>query len=146
MNYYGTNKWGHDLAFHSGGLPFVLSINDVPEAWKLYGRAGSITRLCSGKNGSKPAAGSGNPVCGAGMAEAILRIEAAILCPTQGPRQARTRSAPGPRQARARPAPGPQSDFGGERGRISDFGGEKFGSTGLAFPSLLRTFRPQRER
>ena len=24
------------------GLPFVLSINDVPEAWELYSRAGSI--------------------------------------------------------------------------------------------------------
>ena len=100
------------------------------------------------------------------------RIEAAILCPTQdcqgrtrpapgphqartrppgphqarpapGPNQARTKPAPGPHQARTRLAPGPhqartrlQSNFGLERGRISDF----------AFPSLLRTFRPQRER
>ena len=62
MNYYGTRRRGHDLAFHSelrdalfaSGLPFVLSINDVPEAWELYSRAGSITRLCSGKNSSKP--------------------------------------------------------------------------------------------
>ena len=62
MNYYGTRRRGHDLAFHSelrdalfaSGLPFLLSINDVPEAWELYSRAGSITRLCSGKNGSKP--------------------------------------------------------------------------------------------
>ena len=54
MNYYGTRRRGHDLAFHSelrdalfaSGLPFVLSINDVPEAWELYSRAGSITRLC----------------------------------------------------------------------------------------------------
>ena len=61
-NYYGTRRRGHDLAFHSelqdalfaSGLPFLLSINDVPEAWELYSRAGSITRLCSGKNGSKP--------------------------------------------------------------------------------------------
>ena len=37
----------------ASGLPFVLSINNVP-AWELYSRAGSITRLCSGKNGSKP--------------------------------------------------------------------------------------------
>ena len=36
------------------GLPFLVSINDVPEAWELYSRAGSITRLCSGKNSSKP--------------------------------------------------------------------------------------------
>ena len=86
MNYYGTRRRGHDLAFHSelrdalfaSGLPFVLSINDVPEAWELYSRAGSITRLCSGKNGSKPellVVHQGNPVCGAGMAEAILLPE-----------------------------------------------------------------------
>ena len=45
MNYYGTRRRGHDLAFHSelrdtlfaSGLPFVLSINNVPEAWELYG-------------------------------------------------------------------------------------------------------------
>ena len=83
MNYYGTRRRGHDLAFHSelrdalfaSGLPFLLSINDVPEAWELYSRAGSITRLCSGKNGSKPellVLHQGNPVCGAGMAGAIL--------------------------------------------------------------------------
>ena len=61
MNYYGTRRRGHDLAFHSelrdalfaSGLPFLVSINDVPEAWELYSRAGSITRLCSGKNSSK---------------------------------------------------------------------------------------------
>ena len=39
----------HDLAFRdalfASGLPFVLSINDVPEAWELYSWAGSITRL-----------------------------------------------------------------------------------------------------
>ena len=83
MNYYGTRRRGHDLAFHSelrdalfaSGLPFLVSINDVPEAWELYSRAGSITRLCSGKNGSKPellVLHQGNPVCGAGMAGAIL--------------------------------------------------------------------------
>ena len=83
MNYYGTRRRGRDLAFHSelrdalfaSGLPFLVSINDVP----LYSRAGSITRLCSGKNGSKPellVVHQGNPVCGAGMGEAIL-------CPQQ---------------------------------------------------------------
>ena len=59
-----------DALFASG-----LSINDVPEAWELYSRAGSITRLCSGKNGSKPellVVHRGNPVCGAGMVGAIL--------------------------------------------------------------------------
>ena len=73
MNYYGTRRRGHDL--FASGLPFVLSINDVPEAWELYSRAGTITRLCSGKNGSKPellVVHQGNPVRGAGMAEAIL--------------------------------------------------------------------------
>ena len=78
MNYYGTRRRGHDLAFHSelrdalfaSGLPFLVSINDVPEAWELYSRADSITRLCS-----KPellVLHQGNPVCGAGMAGAIL--------------------------------------------------------------------------
>ena len=114
MNYYGTRRGGMTSELRD----FVLSINDVPEAWELYSRAGSITRLCFGKNGSKPellVVHQGNPVCGAGMDVAILlrRIEAAILCPTQDC------------QARARPAPGPrQSDFGVERGRISDFGGD----------------------
>ena len=40
MNYYGTRRRGHDLAFHSelrdalfaSGLPFLVSINDVPGA------------------------------------------------------------------------------------------------------------------
>ena len=83
MNYYGTRRRGHDLAFHSqlrdalfaSGLPFVLSINDVPEAWELYSRAGSITRPCSGKNGSKPellVVDRGNPAVSAGVGEAIL--------------------------------------------------------------------------
>ena len=84
MNYYGTRRRGHDLAFHSelqdalfaSGLPFVLSINDVPEAWELYSRAGSIARLCSGKNSSKPellVVHRGNPAVSAGMGGAILR-------------------------------------------------------------------------
>ena len=83
MNYYGTRRRGHDLAFHSelrdalfaSGLPFLVSINDVPEAWELYSRAGSITRLCSGKNGSKPellVAHQGNPAVATGLNEAIL--------------------------------------------------------------------------
>ena len=50
-NYYGTRGEGHDLVFHTelqdalftSGLPFVLSINDVPEARELYSRADSIT-------------------------------------------------------------------------------------------------------
>ena len=84
MNYYGTRRRGHDLAFHSelrdalfaSGLPFLVSINDVPEAWELYSRAGSITRLCSGKNGSKPellVVHWGNPAVATGLSEAILR-------------------------------------------------------------------------
>ena len=102
MNYYGTRRRGHDLAFHSelrdalfaSGMPFLVSINDAPEAWELYSRAGSITRLCSGKNSSKP--------------ELLVpqqdwpeqsccrsRIEAAILSPQQDC-QGRTRPAPGP--------------------------------------------------
>ena len=83
MNYYGTRRRGHDLAFHSelrdalfvSGLPFLVSINDVPEAWELYSRAGSITRLRPGKNSPKPeppAVHQGSPVCGVGVAEAIL--------------------------------------------------------------------------
>ena len=38
-------------ALFASGLPFVLSINDVPEAWELYSRAGSIARLCSAAPG-----------------------------------------------------------------------------------------------
>ena len=78
MNYYGTRRRGHDLAFHSelpSGLPFLLSINDVPEAWELYSRAGSITRLCSGKNSSKPellVLHQGNPAAATGLSKAIL--------------------------------------------------------------------------
>ena len=128
MIYYGTRRRGHDLAFHlelrdalfASGLPFLVSINDVPEAWELYSRAGSITRLCSGKNGSKSElliVHRGNPVA-TGLSEAILRpgLTGAILrrsaAPALGPRQARTRPAtrpaPGPHQAhnQAR-APGP---------------------------------------
>ena len=92
MNYYGT-RGGHDLVFHTelrdalfaSGLPFVLSVNDVPEARELYSRADSITSLCSGKNSSKPAArsapgqsccqrrnGGSNPVATAGLTMAIL--------------------------------------------------------------------------
>ena len=82
MNYYGARRREHNLAFHSelqdalfaSGLPFVLSINDVPEAWELYSRAGSITRLL-GQERLQPellVVHQGNPVCGAEMAKAIL--------------------------------------------------------------------------
>ena len=78
MNYYGT-RGGHDLVFHTelrdalfaSGLPFVLSVNDVPEARELYSRAS----LCSGKNSSKPellVVHRGNPVASTGLVEAIL--------------------------------------------------------------------------
>ena len=66
-------------ALFASGLPFLLSINDVPEAWELYSRAGSITRLCSGKNGSKPellVVHRSNPAAATGLSEAIL-------CPRQ---------------------------------------------------------------
>ena len=92
MNYYGTRRRGH-VAFHSelrdalfaSGLPFLVSINDVPEAWELYSRAGSITRLCSGKNSSKPellVLRQGNPALTQEWPEQSCchsRIEAAIL-------------------------------------------------------------------
>ena len=82
MNYYGT-RGGHDLVFHTelrdalfaSGLPFVVSVNDVPEARELYSGADSITSLCSGKNSSKPellVMHRGNPVASTGMGEAIL--------------------------------------------------------------------------
>ena len=83
MNYYRT-RGGHDLVFYTelrdalfaSGLPFVVSVNDVPEARELYSGADSITSLCSGKNSSKPellVAHRGNPVATAGLGEAILR-------------------------------------------------------------------------
>ena len=82
MNYYGA-RGGHDLVFHmelrdalfASGLPFIVSVNDVPEARELYSGADSITSLCSGKNSSKPellVVHRGNPVASAGMVEAIL--------------------------------------------------------------------------
>ena len=44
----------HELLWHkeagalfASGLPFLVSINDVPEAWALYSRASTMTRLCS---------------------------------------------------------------------------------------------------
>ena len=54
MNYYGT-RGGHDLVFHTelrdalfaSGLPFIVSVNDVPEARELYSGADSITSLRS---------------------------------------------------------------------------------------------------
>ena len=83
MNYYGT-RGGHDLVFHTelrdalfvSGVPFVVSVNDVPEARELYSRADSITSLCSDKNSSKPkllVAHRGNPAVSTGMGGAILR-------------------------------------------------------------------------
>ena len=82
MNYYGT-RGGHDLVFHTelrdalfaSGLPFIVSVNDVPEARELYSGADSITSLRSGKNSSKPellVMHRGNPVASTGMGEAIL--------------------------------------------------------------------------
>ena len=90
MNYYGT-RGGHDLVFHpelrdalfASSMPFVLSINDVPEARELYSRADSITSLSSGKNSSKPellVVHRGNPVASAGMGEGLRE---AILRPVQ---------------------------------------------------------------
>ena len=70
----------HELLWYERGprpgLPFVVSVNDVPEARELYSRADSITSLCSGKNSSKPkllVVHRGNPVAAAGLGEAILR-------------------------------------------------------------------------
>ena len=70
MNYYGT-RGGHDLVFHTelrdalfaSGLPFIVSVNDVPE---LYSGADSS---------SKPkllVMHRGIPVVSAGLGEAIL--------------------------------------------------------------------------
>ena len=74
MNYYGTRRRGHDLAFHSelrdalfaSGLPFLLSINDVPEAWELYSRAGSNKAVLGQERLQARAAGaaSGQSCCG----------------------------------------------------------------------------------
>ena len=104
MNYYGTRRRGHDLAelrdaLFASGLPFLASINDVPEAWELYSRAGSITRLCLGKNSSKPellVVHRGNPAAGLKLQSCAQHR---IARPAPGPHQARTRPAPGPHQA-----------------------------------------------
>ena len=62
-------------ALFASGLPFVVSVNNVPEARELYSGADSITSLCSGKNSSKPellVVHRGNPVASTGMGGAIL--------------------------------------------------------------------------
>ena len=54
MNYYGT-RGGHDLVFHTklrdalfaSGLPFVLSVNDVPEARELYSAGPTPSQACA---------------------------------------------------------------------------------------------------
>ena len=82
MNYCGT-RGGHDLVFHTelrdalfaSGLPFIVSVNDVPEARELYSGADSITSLRSGKNRSKPellVMHRGIPVVSTGLGEAML--------------------------------------------------------------------------
>ena len=118
MNYYGTRRRGHDLAFHSelrdalfaSGLPFVLSINDVPEAWQLYSKSRlhhkavlRQERLQARAAGSAPGQscvwrrnGWGNPVASAGSTQDC---------------QARARPAPGPHQAPIRLWYGARSDF-----------------------------------
>ena len=88
MNYYGT-RGGHDLVFHTelrdalfaSGLPFIVSVNDVPEARELYSGADSITSLRSGEEQFQARAardapghsccqrriGGSNPVAAAGL-------------------------------------------------------------------------------
>ena len=100
-------------------------------AWELYSRAGSITRLCSGKNSSKPEL----------LVVHLLRPQQDCSCnPTQDC-QARARPAPGPtpgpRQARANPTLVWRSDF---RLRWRESGNkDRSRGAGFAFPSLLRT-------
>ena len=120
MNYYGTRRRGHDLAFHSelrdalfaSGLPFLLSINDVPEAGSST--AGPAPSQGCARARTAPSLSCwcciraillwrqewpeqscchsridwGNPVPTAGLSKAIL-------CPRQDC-QGRTRPAPGP--------------------------------------------------
>ena len=74
-----------------------------------------------------------NPAVATGLSEAILRPQQMKLQPCAQPRIARpAQPAPGPQQARTQ-ALQAQSDFGMERGRISDF----------AFPSLLHFSAPE---
>ena len=86
MNYYGT-RGGHDLVFHTelqdalfaSGLPFVLSVNDVPRPGALQqGRLHHKPVLGQeGKNSSKPellVVHRGNP--GGEYVSAVLCIAA----------------------------------------------------------------------
>ena len=69
----------YELLCETHSLPFVVSVNDVPEARELYSRADSITSLRLGKNSSKPellVVRLGNPVPTPGLS-------GAILCPHQ---------------------------------------------------------------
>ena len=76
MNYYGT-RGGHDLVFHTelrdalfaSGLPFVVSVNDVPEA-RERGRLHHKPVL--GQEQFQARAARDAPVATAGLGEAIL--------------------------------------------------------------------------
>ena len=86
MNYYGATGQGHNLAselrdaLFASGLPFVVSVNDVPEA-------GALQRsLRSGKNSSKPkllVLRRGNPVAGAGLTETQPKAHMQQIQPNQ---------------------------------------------------------------
>ena len=79
MNYYGT-RGGHDLVFHTelrdalfaSGLPFVVSVNDVPEA-REPGRLHHKPVLGQEQFQARAACSApGHPVATAGLGEAIL--------------------------------------------------------------------------
>ena len=90
MNYFGTKGRGHNLAFHlelrdtlfASGLPFVVSVNDVPEAWELYSRAEQL----------QARAHRGNPVTSAGLwgQPCCLHRIAGLMARTRPPHQALT--------------------------------------------------------
>ena len=106
MNYYGTRRRGHDLAFHSelqdalfaSGLPFVLSLGALQQQGRLHhkavlGQERLQARAAGGASGQSCVwrrNGWGNPVAGAG-----LRRQSCA-------RRRIARPAPGPHQARAR--------------------------------------------
>ena len=97
MNYYGTRRRGHSTRSSKTRSSQAACINDVPEAWELYSRAGSITRLCWQERLQARAAGSASgQSC---VAQEWLKQSCARSCiPAPGPHQARARPAPGPHQ------------------------------------------------
>ena len=159
MNYYGARRRGHDLAFHSE-LRDALFVkrpalpcehHDVPEAWELYSRAGSITRLLGQERLQARAAGSGpgqscvwrrngwgNPAASAG-----LRLQSGLPGPHQVDGLDLATSELRESILQLCRTTSVWSEVGFPTS-VEMARSDRSRGAGLAFPSLLRAFRPQK--